>query len=54
MPYLTAIEKSKATSNPWFSRLLRAGNGMGLFWDTHKYLSYLFDPDLHGAWGANM
>jgi len=35
VPYLTAIGKSKATPNPWFSRLLQPGNEASLFWDTY-------------------
>jgi len=33
MLYLTTREKSKVTTKPWFSRLLRhqPGNGVGLF-----------------------
>jgi len=44
-------EKSKATTKPWFSRLLRhpARNGVGQFWDTkhtHIFTCLLTFPEL--------
>jgi len=59
MPYLAMREISKATTKPWFSRLLQhdsqLGNGVGLFWDTtHTHiLTYLLSPDPDGMVNPN-
>jgi len=49
--YLTLAEKSKATTKPWFSRLLqhsaRKLSG-SILEDTHIMLTYLRAPDPHG------
>jgi len=57
MPYLTTREKSKATTKPWFSHLLRhparkrSGSILEHKSHTHAYLlthCYLLSPDPHG------
>jgi len=52
MPFLLTRKKYKATTKPWFSRLLRhparkqSGSILG---HTHTYLlTYLLSPDPHG------
>jgi len=52
MPYLTMRKKSKDTTKPWFSRLLRhparKQSGSILGHKTHTYI-YLLSPDPHGS-----
>jgi len=56
MPYLTMREKSKATTKPWFSRLLRhparkwSGSILGHETHTHIYLLTFPGP----AWGDHI
>jgi len=53
MPHLTLTEKPKATTKPWFSRLLRHPSSKETEWvssGTHtRMLGYLLAMDPHGA-----
>jgi len=54
MPYLTLTEKSKATTKPWFSRLLQHPAGKrsaSIMGHTHM-LTYLLAPD--SQWALEM